>query len=232
MPHSSLNPSHHTPQPSPTEQGHDETPHVPHKPQPSLARAEQGHDETLHVSQKPQPSQQMQPTHEQRVPSQEGQAREDEDMPEWEVQNKIPIKIRLVFVLVNDIMSVHKWYAHDQFKPRNQVEDVSAQASKEAVSSKLHQGVKKYPDVEAIKWSKDCPEKYERGNHFLPNQIMQQMPYGMRRFHDWYLRVMPTKLAIVQAILPVGTFGSLATTIVFDFDDVQTCLLLLEVATS
>jgi hypothetical protein len=34
MPHSSPNPSHHTPQPSPvcTEQGHDETSRVPHEP--------------------------------------------------------------------------------------------------------------------------------------------------------------------------------------------------------
>jgi hypothetical protein len=92
------------PQPSParTEQGHDKTPHVPHKPQPSPAHTEQRHDETPHVSHKPQPSlahaeqghdemlqssQQAQLTHEQRVPSQEGHAREDEDVPEWEVQN-------------------------------------------------------------------------------------------------------------------------------------------------
>jgi hypothetical protein len=82
MPHSSPNPRHHTPQPSParTDQGHDETPHVPHNPQPSPAHTEQGHDETPHVPHKPQPSlahaeqghdempqssQQPQPTHEQ-----------------------------------------------------------------------------------------------------------------------------------------------------------------------
>jgi hypothetical protein len=91
MPHSSLNPHHHTPQPSPAriEQGHDETPHVPHSPQPFLAHTEQGHDEMPHVPHKPQPSldraeqghddmpqssQQLQLTREQRVPSQEGLA--------------------------------------------------------------------------------------------------------------------------------------------------------------
>jgi hypothetical protein len=119
IPHSSPNPHHHMTQPSParteqghdetpphnpqpspprTEQGHDETPHVPHKPQPSLARAEQGHDEM------PQSSQQVQPTHEQRLPSQEGHAREAEDIPK---------KIRPVFVGMPDVVSVHKWYAHD-----------------------------------------------------------------------------------------------------------------------
>jgi hypothetical protein len=76
------------------------------------------------------------------VPSQEGHAREAEDMPEWEVQNKIPKKIRPVFVGMPDVASVHKWYAHDQFKPENQVKKVPAQGSKEADDSKLHQAVR------------------------------------------------------------------------------------------
>jgi hypothetical protein len=57
------------------------------------------------------------------VPSHEGHAREAKDVPEWEVQNKIPKKIRLVYVGMPDIASVHKWYAHDQFKPENQVKE-------------------------------------------------------------------------------------------------------------
>jgi hypothetical protein len=57
--------------------------------------------------------------------------------------------------------------------------------------------VKKYPDVEAIKWSKDCPKKYEGGKNFLPNRVIRQLPLHMRRFHDWYLRVIPTKLTII-----------------------------------
>jgi hypothetical protein len=98
--------------------------------------------------------------------------------------------------------------------------EVPAQGSKEAGDSKLHQAVKKYPDVESIKWSKDCLEKYERGKNFLPNQVLRQLPLHM---NDWYLRVIPTKLMIIQAIVPAGTFGALEGTIAFDFDDVHAC---------
>jgi hypothetical protein len=124
---------------------------------------------------------------------------------------------------MSDVASVHKWYAHDQFKLENQVKEVPAQGSKEAGDSKLHQAVKKYPDVESIKWSKDCPKKYERGKYFLPNRVIRQLPHHMRRFHYWYLRVIPTKLTIIQAIVPTGTFGAPEGTIAFDFDDIQTC---------
>jgi hypothetical protein len=123
---------------------------------------------------------------------------------------------------MNDVLSIHKWNAHDQFKPENQGKKKSVEASKLAVESTEHQRVKKYPDVEAIQWSKDCPSTYVRGKLFLPNQIMEKMPYGMRRFHDWYLRVVRTKLHVIQATVPTGTFGSPATFIAFDFDDAQT----------
>jgi hypothetical protein len=49
------------------------------------------------------------------------------------------------------------------------------------------------------------------------------MPLGMRKFLDWYLRVVPTKLNIIQACIPAGTIGTPAREIVFDFSDVQTC---------
>ena len=64
MPHSSPPPSEHVP---------DEM------PQPSPAHTEQVHDEIS------QSSQQAQPIYEQRVPPEEGDAQEDEDMPEWEL---------------------------------------------------------------------------------------------------------------------------------------------------
>ena len=100
MPHSSPPPSEHVP---------DEM------PQPSLARTEQVHHEI------PQSSQQAQPIHEQRVPPEEGDAQEDEDVPEWELRKKHPITIRPVYVLIKDVSSVSKWFPHDQFKPENQV---------------------------------------------------------------------------------------------------------------
>ena len=103
IPHSSPPPSEHVP---------DEM------AQPSLARTKQVHDEM------PQSSQQAQPIHEQQVPPEEGDAQEDEDVPEWELQKKIPINIRPVYVLMKDVSSVSKWYSHDQFKPENQVKKV------------------------------------------------------------------------------------------------------------
>ena len=43
------------------------------------------------------------------------------------------------------------------------------------------------------------------------------------RFHDWYLRVLPTSIDLIQACFPTGTFGSPARKIVFDFNDMQRC---------
>ena len=122
---------------------------------------------------------------------------------------------------MKDVTSASKWYAHDQFKPENQIKQVKGNASKKAVASKLHQTAKRYLEVDTIKWSKDYPEKYERGKLFLPNRVIQRLPHGMRRFHDWYLRVLPT--SIDKACFPTGTFGSPAGKIVFDFNDMQTC---------
>ena len=98
-----------------------------------------------------------------------------------------PINIRPVYVPVKDVSSVSKWYSHDQFKPENQVKQVPERGSEEAVTSKLHQIAKQYPNVDDIKWSKDCPKTYERGKPFIPNRDIQRLPLGMRRFHDWYL---------------------------------------------
>ena len=64
---------------------------------------------------------------------------------------KIPINIRPVYVPVKDVSSVSKWYSHEQFKLENQVKKVPSQASEEAVTSKLHQTTKQYPNVDAIK---------------------------------------------------------------------------------
>ena len=85
------------------------------------------------------------------MPPKEGDAQEDEDVPKWELQKKHPMTIRLIYVPMKDVLSVHKWYAHDQFKPKNQVKKVSTWASKEAVTSKVLQTAKKYPNIDAIK---------------------------------------------------------------------------------
>ena len=86
-----------------------------------------------------QSSQQAQPIHEQRVPPEEGDAQEDEDVSEWELQKKHPITIRPIYVPIKDVLSVSKWYSHDQFKPENQVKKVPSRGSEKAVTSKLHQ---------------------------------------------------------------------------------------------
>jgi hypothetical protein len=85
------------------------------------------------------------------------------------IQKLHPITIRPIFTSMRDVMSTCKWYTHEQFKPENHVKEVPSRASKEAVTSK-QQLAKKYPNVDAIKWSKDCPKTYERGKPFLLNQ--------------------------------------------------------------
>jgi hypothetical protein len=157
------------------------------------------------------------------VPPKEGGAQEDEDMPKQELRKKHPIKVRPIYVPMRDVSSVHKWCAHDQFKSENQVKEVPKRASNEAVTSKLHKPAKKFPNVDAIKWSKDCPKTYERGKPFLPNWDIQHLPLGMKRFHDWYFHVLPTSIDLIQACFPASTFGSPAGKIIFDFNDMQTC---------
>jgi len=88
-----------------------------------------------------------------------------------------------------------------------------------AITSK-QQPANKYPNVDAIKWSNDCSKTYERGKPFLPNRDIQRLPLGMRRFHDWYLRVIPTTIDLIQARFPAGTFGGPAGKTIFDFNDV------------
>jgi hypothetical protein len=57
-----------------------------------------------------------------------------------------------------------KLYAHDQLKRQNRVKEVPV--SEEAVTSK-QQPAKRYPNIGAIKWSKDCLLTYETGKPFL-----------------------------------------------------------------
>ncbi|XP_066314476.1 uncharacterized protein, partial [Miscanthus floridulus] len=163
------------------------------------------------------------PIREEQVAPGAGDAQVDKDVPEWEARNKIPIKIRPSYVGINDVSSVHKWMVHDQFKPKNQVKEFRAPASEEGTTSKLHKGFKKYPAVDNLKWSNDCPDKYEKGKNFLPNRVIQCLPRGMRKFHDWYLRAQITELEILQAWIPAGTFGAPGGQIAVEFKDIQAC---------
>jgi hypothetical protein len=119
--------------------------------------------------------------------------------------------IRRPYVSILDITNAAKWFAHDQFKPENRVTQVVG--SKKAITSK-RQPVQakapskvKYVNVECIKWSKDYPKEYERGKPFLPNRLIQYLPYGMRRFHDWYLRALSMDIEVIEARYPSKTFG-------------------------
>jgi hypothetical protein len=207
----------------PTEQGHDEM------PQHSLARpTKQGHDVmpqhslACHIKEghdvMPQPCP-IEQGPKQGLPSE----KEVKRAPVSEAQKKIPIHTRPMFEPMKDVPLIDKWFARDQYKPENQVKEVYARASEPPDTSKLHQPVKKYPSVEDIKWTKDCPEKYIRGKHFLPNRIMQRMPAGMRKFHDWYLRAESTILNDMKVVFTDGTFGGPARKILFDFQDMQEC---------
>jgi hypothetical protein len=221
----------------PTEQGYDEMPQrsptrpTEHDemPQHSLARpTEQGHDEMPQHS----PARPIEQGHEvmpQPCPIEQGpkqglpSEKEVERAPVSEARKKIPIHTRPMFESMKTVPLIDKWFARDQYKPENQVKDVYARASEPLDTSKLHQPVKKYPSVEDIKWTNDCPKKYVRGKKFLPNRIMQCMPIGMRKFHDWYLRAQSTGLNDIKAAFSEYTFGGAAGKILFDFQDMQEC---------
>jgi len=119
----------------------------------------------------PQPS----PTEQGPSPTEQGPKqglpfeKDDEGAPQSEARKKFPYHIRPMFVPMKDVSLIDKWFAHDQFKPENQVKNIYARASEPPDTSKLHQEVKKYPNVDEIKWTKDVPKEYERGKHFLPN---------------------------------------------------------------
>jgi hypothetical protein len=106
----------------------------------------------------------VRPIPKQRLPSE----KEDEGAYESEARKKIPYHTRPMFTSMKDVSLIDKWFAHDQFKPENQV-NIYARASELPDTSKLHHEVKKYPNVDEIKWTEDVPKEYKRGKPFLPN---------------------------------------------------------------
>lgn len=186
----------------------------------------------------------VEPTHEQQEAAQQHEEHAEQvDAPEGahgepEIRKKHPIKIRPAYVPMTDVVGVERWYGHDMFKPENQ-----APRSEKAVTSKrqqvqgqaptkTNQVTCKYVNVECITWSKNCPQKYERGKCFLPNRVIQYLPIGMKRFHDWYLRAIPTKVHLIEARFPPMTFGGPIGQIAFDFDDIHTIFRLGEMETN
>ena len=93
----------------------------------------------------PSPPRNEQGSPSEHVPPEEVHAQEGA-RKELKIWQRIPITIRSIFKLMRDVTSTAKWYPHDQFKPKNQVKEVPAQASEEAVTSK-QQPAKKYQMV-------------------------------------------------------------------------------------
>jgi hypothetical protein len=182
-------------------------PPSPHEPQEELAHKEQ------------EPLQET--SREEQMPTREHHAEED-GWKEAEIRKKHPIHVRPIFVPMKDVTSMTKWYAHDQFKPENLVKEVPKQrVSEEGITSKPRP-TKKYPNMEGIKWTKQCPKIYQRGKNFLPNRIIQDLPVGMRKFHDWYLHACKTDINVISACFPDYTFGFTSGVIGANFDDIQT----------
>jgi hypothetical protein len=65
------------------------------------------------------------------VPPEEVHAQEGTHK-EPEIWQQIPITIRPIYTLIKDVALMCKWYAHDQFKPENQIKEVPS--SEEALS--------------------------------------------------------------------------------------------------
>jgi 2-oxoglutarate dehydrogenase complex dehydrogenase (E1) component-like enzyme len=71
---------------------------------------------------------------------------------------------------MKDVSTISKWFPHDQFKPENQVKHVYAHASEPPDTSKLHQEVQKYPNVDEINWTKDVPKNMKEARTFYQTE--------------------------------------------------------------
>ena len=135
---------------------------------------------------------------------------------ESEPREKVPTLIRPFEH--TEAPGVAKWLAVDRHRSKGK-----APRAETTVTSKRQPPLKRrYPNVEAIKETPDCPKRYQRGKNFLPNRTLQLCPRGMKMFHDWYLRALSTDVNVITARFPENTFGGPVGTIAFDFDDVQT----------
>jgi hypothetical protein len=135
--------------------------------------------------------------------------------PQSEAREKVPVHVRW-FQKV-DSKSVNQWL--DARKGQLMKE---AQHDQRAVTSPLNAPkIRRYPNVDAIKDTPDCPKSYVRGKHFLPIRSLPHFPKGMQIFHERYLHACKTDVNCIQARYPEYSFGSASGILVFDFEDIH-----------
>ena len=95
-------------------------------------------------------------------------------------------------------------------------------ASEEAVTSKLHQIAKLYPNVDAIKWSKVPENIWKR--QALPTKPGHLAPTTWNEKVPWLvLACSPNEHRPRTSMLPHRHIWKLARKINFDFNDMQIC---------
>jgi hypothetical protein len=67
----------------------------------------------------------------------------------------------------------------------------------------------------------DVPEKYEHGKPFLPSFQLQEGPWEMRKFHEWYMRACRAGLSIITASVPAIVYLSGDNYLMLDFKDMH-----------
>ena len=85
--------------------------------------------------------------------------KQGERVPESESRKKIPYHTRPVYVPMKGFATIRdKWFARDKFLREHQIKSQYARDSEPTDTSTLHQLPKKYPNIEAINWTEDCPK--------------------------------------------------------------------------
>jgi uncharacterized protein YjdB len=90
--------------------------------------------------------------------------KEDVVAHQSEAQKKIPYHTSPIFTSMENVSLIDKWFARDQYKAENQVKEVYARAFEPPDTSKLHKEVKKYPNVDDIKWTKDVQKNMKEAS--------------------------------------------------------------------
>ena len=67
----------------------------------------------------------------------------------------------------------------------------------------------------------DVPEKYEHDKSFLPSFQLQEGPWEMRKFHEWYMRACRAGLSIITASVLAIVYLSRDNYLMLDFKDIH-----------